>query len=125
MSKLDDEPEVDGRFLGSISGDFVKICDFIKEASYQMRSRKISDFPIFPMSKSEVPVGELIISPLTHQTEWYYNISLLEEFLDRGLVEMDKFELFKENYKDPDEFCCLFVVDPQTTGFVFIPYPED
>jgi len=90
-----------------------------------MRSRKISDFPIFPMSKSEVPVGELIISPLTHQTEWYYNISLLEEFLDRGLVEMDKFELFKENYKDPDEFCCLFVVDPQTTGFVFIPYPED
>ena len=27
--------------------------------------------------------------------------------------------------KDPDEFCCLFVVDQQFTNFVFIPFPED
>jgi hypothetical protein len=125
MNRLDDEPELDGRFLGSISSDFIKICDFLKEASYQMRSRKISDFPIFPMSRSEVPVGQLIISPLTHQTTWYYNISLLEEFLDRDLVEPEKLEVFKQAYKDADEFCCLFVVDPQITGFVYIPYPED
>ncbi len=125
MSKLDDEPELDGRFLGSISGDFVKICDFLKEASYQMRSRKISEFPIFPMSKTELPVGELIISPITHQTEWFYNISLVEEFISRDLIEADKFDAFKQTYKDADEFCCLFVVDPKTTGFVFIPYPED
>jgi len=125
MSKLDNEAELNGRFLGSISSDFVKICDFIKEASYQMRSRKISDYPIFPMSRSEVPVGQLIISPISHQTEWYYNISLIEEFLSRGLVEVEKFELFKQTFKDPDEFCCLFVVDTETTGFIYIPYPED
>jgi hypothetical protein len=34
-------------------------------------------------------------------------------------------EDFKQAYKDPDEFCCLFVVDTAFTNFVFIPYPED
>jgi hypothetical protein len=34
-------------------------------------------------------------------------------------------EEFKNAYKDPDEFCCLFVVDLQFTKFVFIPFPED
>ena len=32
---------------------------------------------------------------------------------------------FKEIYKDPDEFCCLFVIDKDFTNFIFIPYPED
>ena len=37
----------------------------------------------------------------------------------------EKVESFVEAYKDPDEFCCLFVVDKEFTRFVFIPYPED
>ena len=38
---------------------------------------------------------------------------------------MEKEEDFKNTYKDPDEFCCLFVIDKEFTRFVFIPYPED
>ena len=34
-------------------------------------------------------------------------------------------DLFKENYKDPDEFCCLFVIDEDFHRFVYIPYPND
>jgi Mg/Co/Ni transporter MgtE len=40
-------------------------------------------------------------------------------------VEEDKLDEFKKNYKDPEEFCCLFVVDGDFASFVYIPYPED
>jgi hypothetical protein len=41
------------------------------------------------------------------------------------LIATEKEEGFIAAYKDPDEFCCLFVVDKEFTSFVFIPYPED
>ncbi len=28
-------------------------------------------------------------------------------------------------YKNPDEFCCLFALIGDFSGFVFVPYPED
>ena len=31
----------------------------------------------------------------------------------------------QENFKDIEEFACLFVVDGQFTNFVFIPFPEE
>ena len=37
----------------------------------------------------------------------------------------DLLEDFKMAYKDPDEFCCLFVMDGAFTRFVYIPYPND
>jgi hypothetical protein len=45
--------------------------------------------------------------------------------VQRGIVDTDKQEDFKNAYKDADEFCCLFVIDKEFTNFVFIPYPED
>lgn len=47
------------------------------------------------------------------------------EFVQRELVAEDKESLFKDNYKDPDEFCCLFVVDKEFTNFLYVPYPID
>ena len=46
---------------------------------------------------------------------------------DIGMATLtgSEIEEFKRNYKDPDEFCCLFVIDNDFTNFVFIPYPED
>jgi hypothetical protein len=49
----------------------------------------------------------------------------MDEFVQRGFIDADKQDQFKEAYKEPDEFCCLFVIDKEFTNFVFIPYPED
>jgi len=49
----------------------------------------------------------------------------MDEFIQRELIAHDKQDDFIKAYKDPDEFCCLFVVDEDFTSFVFIPYPED
>lgn len=119
------DPELDGKYLGTISGDFVKVADTLKEASYQIRVRGFSDYPIFPVCKEEQPIGQLLIDRLLTDTTWNYYASYLDEFVQRGLIDENKQEAFKANYKNPDEFCCLFVVDKDFTNFVFIPYPVD
>ena len=119
------DPELDGKYLGTVSQDFVKIADQVKEASYQIRTRGFSDFPIFIMSKNEVPLGQLLYRKEEVGTEWNYFVTYLDEFVQRKIIEQSKKEDFKKNYKNPDEFCCLFVVEQDFTNFVFIPYPED
>ena len=118
------DPELSGKYLGTISQDFVKVSDIIKDASYQIRKSGF-DFPIFPISKTEIPIGQLLIPKEPMHLEWNYNASFLNEFVQRELVAADKEEEFKNNYRDPDEFCCLFVVDNEFTSFVYIPFPED
>ena len=120
---MHNDPELDGKYLGTITKDFVKVADTLKEASYQIRKRGYSDFPVFPVCKVVQPVGRLLLSRLDMPMQWNYFVSYLDEFIQRNLVQDE--ETFKVAYKDPDEFCCLFVIDEDFTNFVFIPYPED
>jgi len=118
------DPELNGRYLGTISQDFVKVADTLKDASYQIRKAGF-DFPIFSFSKESIPIGNLLIAKKDMGLVWNYYASFLDEFLQRELVGADKKDDFIATYKDPEEFCCLFVVDKEFTSFVFIPYPED
>jgi hypothetical protein len=118
------DPELSGKYLGTISQDFVKVADTLKEASYQIRKSGF-ECPVFPISKEEIPIGQLLIGKFELNLDWNYYASYLDEFVQRELVAEDKQEEFLKAYKDPDEFCCLFVVDEDFTNFVFIPYPED
>jgi hypothetical protein len=122
---MHNDPELSGKYLGTISSDFVKVSDTLKEASYQIRKRSISNFPIFPICKEEQPIGQLIIPNHAAETNWHFYASFMDEFIQRGLIDADKQEDFVTAYKEPDEYCCLFVIDKEFTNFVFIPYPED
>jgi hypothetical protein len=120
---MNNDPELSGKYLGTISRDFVKVSDTLKEASYQIRSRGFSEFPIFPICKEDQPIGQLLISQDILKTEWNYYASFLDEFVQRGILA--NADDFKKSFKDADEFCCLFVVDKEFTNFVYIPFPED
>lgn len=119
------DPELNGKYLGTISSDFIKVADFLKEASYQIRVRGFSDYPVFPVSKTEQPIGELLYARNDLNLNWNYYASYLDEFVQRKLIADENREDFMKSYKDPDEYCCLFVVDHDFTNFVFIPFPED
>jgi len=125
MTLTDNDPELNGKYLGTISKDFVKIADQIKDASYQIRTRGFSDFPIFPISKGEITVGQLLFNKKELGLDWNYYATYLDEFIQRKLIKEEKVEDFKKVYKNPDEFCCLFVVDDDFTNFLFIPFPND
>jgi hypothetical protein len=125
MIDNENDPELNGKYLGTVTKDFIQVCDVLKEAAYQLKARKISDYPIFPISKVNLPVGQLLLAKEQKNTAWNYNFSFLDEFVQRGLVDKENEENFKQNYKDPEEFCCLFVVDEEFTKFMYIPYPND
>lgn len=122
---MNNDPELSGKYLGTISSDFVKVADTLKEASYQIRKREISAYPVFPICKEPQPIGQIILPQGQANTEWNYYASFLDEFVQRGIIDNDKQQDFKDAFKEPDEFCCLFVIDQDFTNFVFIPYPED
>lgn len=118
-------PELSGKYLGTITKDFVKVCDTLKEAAYQLKVRKISEFPIFPIAKQDIAIGQMLVPKGQKGNEWVYNFSFLDEFVQRGLVDPEKQEEFKESFKNPEEFCCIFVVDLDFTNILFVPYPVD
>jgi hypothetical protein len=114
------DPELSGKYLGTITSDFIKVCDILKEASYQIRSKGFSDFPIFPISKDMQPIGKIFIGKAEKDLDWNYFITYVDEFVQRGLVAEEALEEFTQAYKDPDEFCSLFVIDGAFTSFVLI-----
>ncbi|AMM52663.1 hypothetical protein TH61_00620 [Rufibacter sp. DG15C] len=122
---MQNDPELNGKYLGTITTDFVQVSDTLKEASYQIRKRDISKYPIFVFSREVTKIGGLLIEAAERNLQWNVNASFLEDFVNRQLVAADKIEEFQQAYRDADEYCCLFVVDREFMNFVFVPYPED
>ncbi|MBC3538575.1 hypothetical protein ACFSC6_05455 [Rufibacter sediminis] len=122
---MQNDPELNGKYLGTITKDFVQVSDTLKEASYLIRKREISQYPIFVFSREVTKIGGLIIAAEERDLEWNINASYLEDFVGRQLVLEDKIEDFQQAYRDADEYCCLFVIDRDFMNFVFVPYPED
>lgn len=125
MMKLDDDPEpLDGKYLGSLTADFVLVADQLKEACYQVAARKISQHPIVVMCLEPQSLGATILKRGAMEGQlWFYALTIAEELVQRGLIA--DIEAFASTYKDYNEFCCLLVVDTKFTNFVYIPYPED
>jgi len=118
-------PEVNRKLMSDLSSDFVKVAEPLREASYQIRKRGFSEHPIFVAARRETDLGQLLISRGELSTTWTYRASLLDEFVQRRLIGPESIDLFKENYKNPDEYCCLFVLEGDFAGFVYVPFPED
>lgn len=125
---MNNSPELNGKakYLGTITSDFIQVCDTLKDASYHIRRQKVSEYPIFIIAKTEISLGALLVGKQDKpELKWNYNASYLQEFVQKKVIEAEKEELFAKTYKNPDEFCCLFVIDDDFTNFIFIPYPED
>ncbi len=119
------DPELNGKYLGTFTKDFATVSDTLKEASYQVRKNDISKYPIFVFAKQEVQLGALLVNADELNLQWHVYASFLELFVQQGIIGPDGVEAFEANYKNADEFCCLFVLDEEFTKFVFVPYPED
>ena len=119
------DPELNGKYLGTITKDFVVVSDTLLEASSQIRKGDFCQYPIFVFAKQEVPLGGLLVNADELNLDWHVFASYLELFVQQGIIEPDGVNYFQANYKNADEFCCLFVLDEEFTKFVFVPYPED
>jgi hypothetical protein len=118
-------PEINQKLMGKVSSDFIKVSDQLKEASYQIIKRKISANPIFILTENPVEIGSTYLDINILKNIYEYKMSFLEEFVERQIVGEESIEFFKENYKDPEEYCCLFVLDNAFAGFIYLPFPDD
>lgn len=108
--------------LKSLQKDLDFYSDSIKEVATEIDVEGISSYPIFVAHQHEMNIGELILDREELGTQWTIHASTLEEFIEKGLINKDKRELFVKNYKSVSEFMCLFVVVPEGANFVYYPY---
>lgn len=121
---MHNELALNGKYLGAISADFVRVADTLQEASYLIRRQGSHSFPVFPISRVPLSLGALLIDKGEKDNQWRYYAAYLDVLVQCGLVAEEKAAAFQSTYKNPDEFCCLLVVDTGFTNFVYIPYPE-
>ena len=120
---MQNDPELNGKYLGLITKDFVVVADTLKEAAYQVRKKRFFRFPNIPDFKIDMPLGQKLIGRDELATEWNFHITYIDEFVQREIVT--DLDAFQKAYKNPDEFCCLFVMDQDFTNFLFVPYPNE
>jgi hypothetical protein len=95
----------------------------IREVAEEIIENKVSKYPVFVASREPVNIGRMIIDKEELALEWSIFASTLEEFVHRKIVTEDKLHLFRQNYKDPAQFICLFtLLGEDAAGFIFIPY---
>lgn len=122
---MENSAEISPKMLGKITQDFVKVCDNLKEASYLIRKNGFTECPVFVVSDEVIPYGRVLVGKGQYENEKIYSASYLEIFVQAELLSEEGASHFKENYKNADEYCCLFWVSKDFTSFIFLPYPED
>jgi hypothetical protein len=94
----------------------------LREASRTIIDQDVSLYPIFIFHATDLELGIELAKAENVSGNWSVNASTLEEFVAKRLIEDARIDSFKDTFKDPDEFFCLFVVaDEQSAQFIFVP----
>ena len=121
---MEENNDLDIHEMGIISSDFIKVADKLKIANLKIIEKKFSNYPIIIMSKNDINLGSLFVDfKEFFNNEWKYYASYLEILSAKNIINNEK--IFKEKYKNKDEYCCLLVVMENKSKIIFIPYPED
>ena len=89
------------------------------KATTTILDEDVSKYPIVVAARETLQLG----IPLIEQQAPNVNLhaSTLEEFATKGLIEAARIDRFREIYKDPTAFLCVFLIAPPDGTFVFIP----
>ena len=116
--------ELSNKEIGLITSDFIKVSDQLKNTCNKIIEKKFSDFPVIIMSKDEIELGTLLIDiNEIKDNEWKYFASYLEFLHSKNIIT--DIDIFKEKYKNHDEYCCLLTVINNNSKIILIPNQED
>jgi len=94
----------------------------LREVADATMNNHVSNYPIFIAHQKSLEIGIPLIVREQSGTFWSYHISTLEELVTKNIIQGEGLKNFKEVYKDPQKFICLFVVEDTGATFVFYPY---
>lgn len=108
--------------LVSLEKDLELYKESIKEIALEIIAEGLSETPIFVAHQHTVSIGELILNKDELNTLWSIQASMFEEFVQKGIIKPELKELFLKNYKNPEEYMCVFVIVPEGANFIYYPY---
>jgi len=86
-------------------------------------ANEVTKYPIFILHQSKsIDIGRPIIDYTKSKTKWSVNISHLEDFVHNGIVKQNSVDRFREVYKNPLEYLCIFVLEEGVANFIFRPF---
>jgi len=110
--------------IDSVQRDVRLYDDYLKQIALAVINQGISQYPIFVAHREvNVAIGRLVVDRDSMRSQWSINASLLEEFVQKKLIEPTKVSQFVKAYKQPKQSMCLFVLlSDGSAGFAFYPY---
>lgn len=116
----------DEEILASLQHDLNVCKNYIRQVSQGMIKGSVSKYPIFIAVRAleDIDLGLPIINREELELNWNINASHLEDFVNNDIINRDKAESFVKNYKDPQEFMCIFVAEEGMMSFIFMPYEK-
>lgn len=107
----------------SLQNDLRYYADYLNGLAREILDSGTSKYPVFVAHQEKtIGLGKAIMNHDQLETNWSINVSLLEEFVKRGLVTREKLADFKASWKDPETYMCVFVLAGEASSFVFLPY---
>lgn len=82
---------------------------YIDKVLEEIKDNDVSNYPIIVLSKADILLGLKIIDKKDLELKWNFNISHLEEFVVKGIVQKDKAQDFISVYKEHSAHYCLFI----------------
>ena len=82
---------------------------------------EVSSYPIFVVHQQQLDLGVLLIDHQSSKSNWSIQSSTLEVLAAKKVIEMEKIDHFRQVFKDPRQFLCLFVLGEMGPSFVFLP----
>lgn len=108
--------------LESLRNDIAQVGETLKMLAEEILSEEISEYPIFIATHTPIQLGKPIPEIDHLALNWFFSVSVLEEFVKKGLVPQDKIDAFRRTYDNPFKKACVFVVEEERARFVFVPY---
>ncbi len=106
----------------TLENELQKYNGVFREVADTTMNNDVSNYPIFVAYQKSVEIGISLISREQANTFWSYNISTLEEFVTKRIISDEGLDNFKQVYKDPNKFICLFIIEAKGAAFIFYPY---
>jgi hypothetical protein len=111
--------------LENLKEDLKVYQGFLKDTAKEMIEGGFTEYPIFLAHYFEAKVGETIVDRRELGTHFSIEASTVEEFTDKGLIQPEKVAEFKNKFKNPREFMCLFLITEKGGSYLFFPYSAD
>jgi hypothetical protein len=111
--------------LKMLEADIKSLGELLKDAALTIFNEGVSNYPIFVAHRYALNMGIELVDKERMQTNWSFNASTLEEMVTKNIISRENLDGFREIYKSPEDFVCIFVIDETISEFVFYPYEEE